>query len=114
MGATDGNRTAAVYATIGFEEVLMDQTTTKQPATNGQPEGRIAPEPKVIREPEIYIVGRQTMDQEVIDQFLEDEGLTWDTDTEVGVEQSAQAVRRSWHMAPRHGHKINSEQIQHT
>jgi len=112
MGATDGNRTGAVYATIGFEEVLMDQTTTKQPATNGQPEGRIAPEPKVIREPEIYIVGRQTMDQEAIDQFLEDEGLTWETDTEVGGEQMVEAGGRICYMSFGKGRKTNREYIQ--
>src|SRR3989442_14680750 len=112
MGATDGNRTAAVYATIGFEEVLMDQTTTKQPATNGQPEGRIAPEPKVIREPEIYIVGRQTMDQEAIDQFLEDEGLTWETDTEVGGEQMVEAGGRNCCMSFGEGRQTNREYIQ--
>ena len=112
MGATDGNRTGAVYATIGFEEVLMDQTTTKQPATNGQPEGPIAPEPKVIREPEIYIVGRQTMDQEAIDQFLEDEGLTWETDTEVGGEQMVEAGGRICYMSFVKGRKTNREYIQ--
>ncbi|TMF09782.1 MAG: FAD-dependent thymidylate synthase [Chloroflexi bacterium] len=65
----------------------MEQVTTKRASKNGQPEGRIAPEPKIIREPEIYIVGRQTMDPGAVDRFLDDQGLTWETDTEVGGEQ---------------------------
>jgi thymidylate synthase (FAD) len=89
----------------------MDQTTTKRASTNGQPEGRVAPEPKVIREPEIYIVGRQTMDRGAIDQFLEDEGLSWETDTEVGGEQLVEAGGRICYMSFGKGRKTNREYI---
>jgi len=89
----------------------MDQTTTKQASTNGQPEGKVAPEPKVIRDPEIYIVGRQTMDREAIDRFLADEGLTWETDTEVGGEQLVEAGGRICYMSFGKGRKTNREYI---
>ncbi len=89
----------------------MDQTTTKQASTNGQPEARIAPEPKIVREPEIYIVGRQTMDRGAIDRFLEDEGLTWETDTEVGGEQLVEAGGRICYMSFGKGRKTNREYI---
>jgi thymidylate synthase (FAD) len=89
----------------------MEQTTTEQASTNGQPEGRIAPEPKVIREPEIYIVGRQTMDRDAVDRFLQDEGLMWETDTEIGGEQLVEAGGRICYMSFGKGRKTNREYI---
>jgi thymidylate synthase (FAD) len=89
----------------------MEQTTANQASTNGQPEARLAPEPKVIREPEIYIVGRQTMDREAIDRFLDDEGLSWETDTEVGGEQLVEAGGRICYMSFGKGRKTNREYI---
>jgi len=88
----------------------MDQKT-QQTSTNGQTEGRVAPEPKIIREPEIYIVGRQTMDRGAIDRFLEDEGLSWETDAEVGGEQLVEAGGRICYMSFGKGRKTNREYI---
>ena len=91
----------------------MDQTTTQNPATNGHSaEAASANEPKIIREPEIYIVGRQTMDREAIDRFLEDQELTWETDTEVGGEQLVEAGGRVCYMSFGKGRKTNREYIQ--
>lgn len=84
----------------------MQQTTTDT-AVNGH-----SPEPKIIREPEIYIVGRQTMDREAIDRFLEDQELTWETDTEVGGEQLVEAGGRVCYMSFGKGRKTNREYIQ--
>jgi len=89
----------------------MEQTAATDTSTNGQTEGKVAPEPKVIREPEIYIVGRQTMDREAIDRFLDDEGLTWETDTEVGGEQLVEAGGRICYMSFGKGRKTNREYI---
>src|SRR5436853_7107659 len=90
----------------------MEQTTAQQPSTNGQPDTRIAPEPKIIREPEIYIVGRQAMDPRAVDRFLGDQGLTWETDTEVGGEQLVEAGGRICYMSFGKGRKTNREYIQ--
>ena len=91
----------------------MDQTTTKNTTTNGHSaEAARANEPKIIREPEIYIVGRQTMDRETIDRFLEDQELTWETDTEVGGEQLVEAGGRICYMSFGKGRKTNREYIQ--
>src|SRR2546427_4373955 len=90
----------------------MEQATTKEVSTNGQPDARIAPEPKVIREPEIYIVGRQTMDPGAVDRFLDDQGLTWETDTEVGGEQLVEAGGGICYMSFGKGRKTNREDIQ--
>src|SRR6266540_2914436 len=91
----------------------MEKTATTETTTNGQsPEAHETPEPKIIREPEIYIVGRQTLDREAIDRFLGDQGLSWETDTEVGGEQMVEAGGRICYMSFGKGRKTNREYIQ--
>jgi thymidylate synthase (FAD) len=90
----------------------VKQTTTQNPGTNGHSVEAASTEPKIIREPEIYIVGRQTMDRETIDRFLEDRELTWETDTEVGGEQLVEAGGRICYMSFGKGRKTNREYIQ--
>jgi thymidylate synthase (FAD) len=91
----------------------MEQTATTETTTNGHsPEPDAPREPKIIREPEIYIVGRQTMDRAAIDRFLEDQELTWETDTEVGGEQLVEAGGRICYMSFGKGRKTNREYIQ--
>jgi hypothetical protein len=38
---------------------------------------------RVLREPEVYLVGRQVVDQDAVDRFLQDNEVTWDTETEM-------------------------------
>ena len=39
---------------------------------------------KIIREPRVYLIGRQTVDDAEIDRFLSDHGVDqWQNDTEV-------------------------------
>jgi thymidylate synthase (FAD) len=49
---------------------------------------------RVIREPTVYLVGRQTVDQATIDRFLTDHGVSWQTDTEVAGEHLAEVAGR--------------------
>ena len=42
---------------------------------------------KIIRQPTVYLVGRQVVDDAAVERFLEDHGCDWSTDTEVGGEQ---------------------------
>jgi thymidylate synthase (FAD) len=49
---------------------------------------------RVIRRPTVYLVGRQTVDQGVVDQFLADHGVAWETDTEVAGEELAEVAGR--------------------
>ena len=49
---------------------------------------------KIVREPRVYLVGRQTVDRGQIDRFLKDHDLTWETDTEVGAEVLAETAGR--------------------
>lgn len=66
---------------------------------------------RVIREPEIYLVGRQVVEQEVIDRFLRDHETTWSTETESGAETLAEMAGRICYMSfgSRQGRKSNAE-----
>src|SRR2546422_147578 len=56
-----------------------------------------AVEPQIIREARVYLVGRQNMDGEAVQRFLDDFGLSWETDTEVGDERLHAIWLRSVH-----------------
>jgi thymidylate synthase (FAD) len=67
----------------------------------------------IVREPRVYLVGRQTVDQEVVSQFLTDHEATWQTDTEVGAEALAEIAGRVCYMSYGKGRKTNREFLQH-
>ena len=54
---------------------------------------------RVIHEPTVYLVGRQTVDEAVIDRFLADHGVAWQTDTEVAGEVLAEVAGRVCYMS---------------
>jgi thymidylate synthase (FAD) len=70
---------------------------------------------RVIRKPTVYLVGRQVVDQEAVDQFLADHGVSWQTDTEVAGEHLAEVAGRVCYMSfakPRPGgNKVYLEHI---
>lgn len=68
-------------------------------------------EPTIIREPRVYLVGRQKMDRGEIDRFLDDYGMTWETDTEVGGEQLVEASGRICYLSFGKGRKTNAEYV---
>ena len=49
---------------------------------------------RVIHEPSVYLVGRQTVDATVVDRFLADHGVSWQSDTEVAGEYLAEIAGR--------------------
>jgi thymidylate synthase (FAD) len=65
----------------------------------------------IIREPRVYLVGRQELDRAQIDRFLEDYGLAWETDTEVGGEQLVEAGGRVCYLSFGKGRRSNAEYI---
>lgn len=65
----------------------------------------------IIREPRVYLVGRQDVDRAQIDRFLDEYGMTWETDTEVGGEQLAEAGGRLCYLSFGKGRKSNAEYI---
>ena len=68
---------------------------------------------KIVREPRVYLVGRQTVDAATIEAFLSDHGATWSTDTEVGGERLAEIAGRVCYMSYGKGRKTNAEFLGH-
>jgi thymidylate synthase (FAD) len=54
---------------------------------------------RVFREPTVYLVGRQVVDEAEVDRFLADHGVTWQTDTEVAGEHLAEIAGRVCYMS---------------
>jgi thymidylate synthase (FAD) len=67
----------------------------------------------IIREPKVYLVGRQVTDDETLARFLADEAVTWQTDTEVGGERLAEVAGRVCYMSYGRGRKTNREFVGH-
>ncbi len=54
---------------------------------------------RVIRQPTVYLMGRQTVADEELDRFLADHGVAWETDTEVAGEHLAEIAGRVCYMS---------------
>jgi thymidylate synthase (FAD) len=54
---------------------------------------------RIITEPEIYIVGRQTIDSEAVQRFLADHETSWQTDSERGSELIVELAGRTCYMS---------------
>src|SRR5262249_43654028 len=64
---------------------------------------------KIVRDPKVYLVSRQVVNQEEMERFLTDHGVTWATDTEVGGEALAESAGRVCYMSYGKGRKTNQE-----
>ena len=67
----------------------------------------------IVREPRVYLVGRQVVDQAAIDRFLADHHVSWSTDTEVGGEMLAEIAGRVCYMSYGKGRRTNREFLSH-
>lgn len=54
---------------------------------------------RIIREPTIYVLGRQVIDQAELDRFLSDHGVSWQTDTDVAAEVLCETAGRVCYMS---------------
>ena len=54
---------------------------------------------RILREPTIYLLGRQTLDQGELDRFLRDHGVTWHTDSDVAAEVLCEVAGRVCYMS---------------
>ncbi len=54
---------------------------------------------RVLREPGVYLVGRQTVDDAALDRFLSDHGVAWQTDTSVAAEHLTETAGRVCYMS---------------
>jgi thymidylate synthase (FAD) len=69
--------------------------------------------PHIVHEPKVYLVGKQTVNESAVTQFLADEELSWQTDTEVGSERLVEAAGRLCYMSYGKGRKTNADYIGH-
>jgi len=53
----------------------------------------------VLREPTVYLVGRQVVAEDEINRFLADHGVAWQTDTEVAAEHLVEVAGRTCYMS---------------
>ncbi|HVP14053.1 MAG TPA: FAD-dependent thymidylate synthase [Terriglobales bacterium] len=75
--------------------------------------GTAASELRIIREPRVYLVGRQVVDPRAIERFLADHELAWSTDTEIGAEKLAEMAGRLCYLSYGKGRKTNREFLAH-
>jgi thymidylate synthase (FAD) len=54
---------------------------------------------RVIRDPTVYLVGRQIVDEGEIDRFLADHGVSWQTDTEIAGQRLTEVAGRVCYMS---------------
>lgn len=54
---------------------------------------------RILREPTVYLVGRQVVDDAVLDRFLADHGVSWQTDTEIAGEELVEISGRLCYMS---------------
>ena len=69
---------------------------------------------RILREPQIYLLGKQATNDAEVDRFLNDHGVAWQTDTEVAGEHLVEVAGRVCYMSfakPRPGG--NNAYIQH-
>lgn len=67
---------------------------------------------QIITEPRVYLVGRQAVDEKMMKAFLDDEGLVFETDTEVPAEVLAEAAGRTCYMSFGKGRKTNADYLE--
>jgi thymidylate synthase (FAD) len=66
---------------------------------------------RIVREPEIYLLGRQAVDEQEVARFLANQGATWTTDSDVPGEQLAELAGRTCYMSFGQGRKTNAEYL---
>lgn len=54
---------------------------------------------KVITEPSVYLLSKQSLDQDELDRFLSDHGVTWESDSEVAAEVVTETAGRVCYMS---------------
>src|SRR5262245_48188994 len=68
---------------------------------------------KIVRQASVRLVGSSGVDDAEVDRFLEEHGVQWSTDTEVGGERLAEMAGRLCYMSFGKGRKTNQEYLGH-
>lgn len=67
---------------------------------------------QILMEPRVYLIGRQSVDRDMLKAFLDDEGLFFETDTEVPAEVIAEVAGRTCYMSFGKGRKTNEDYLE--
>ena len=54
---------------------------------------------RIVREPRVYVLGRQVLDAEKLEQFLRDQGISWSSDSDVPAEVLCETAGRVCYMS---------------
>jgi thymidylate synthase (FAD) len=68
---------------------------------------------EILREPRVYLVARQVIDENAVKSFLDDEHVSWETDTNVPAERVAEMAGRLCYMSFGKGRKSNRSHLKH-
>jgi thymidylate synthase (FAD) len=68
---------------------------------------------KIVTEPKVYLVGRTTIDHDAVQEFLDQEGTTWITDSENGSELLCELAGRVCYLSfgDKQGRRSNREYL---
>ncbi|MBI3818127.1 MAG: FAD-dependent thymidylate synthase [Planctomycetes bacterium] len=66
---------------------------------------------KIVREPRVYLIGRQIVDPATVSEFLRDHEATWESDAASEGERLAEAAGRICYMSFGKGRKSNKEYL---
>jgi thymidylate synthase (FAD) len=66
---------------------------------------------RILREPQVFLIARQQLDEAAIAQFVADEGMTWATDAGSAAEKVVEVGGRVCYMSFGKGRKTNHEYI---
>ena len=68
---------------------------------------------RIVSEPEIYVVGRQTLDDAEVQRFLDDHQTSWQTDSERGSELIVELAGRTCYLSlgDRQFRKTNADYV---
>jgi thymidylate synthase (FAD) len=77
------------------------KSTTALSAREGNPvnTAEVAHAIKIIHEPVVYLLGKQTVADAELDRFLSDHGVAWETDTDVAAEFLTEVAGRICYMS---------------
>jgi len=66
---------------------------------------------RILREPQVFLIARQQLAEAAIDQFITEEGMTWETDATSAAEKVVEVGGRVCYMSFGKGRKTNHEYI---
>ena len=68
---------------------------------------------KIIREPKVYLLGKQVIDETFLEKFLKDHHFSWETDSDVPSEKLCEIAGRLCYLSYGKGRKSNRDYIRH-